>query len=130
MFVLMVAVLPPLLSDQPPEVPQRVGLGDRFHYFRGFSGRRYLFSAVAREDLGDFRSAVVILARPAANGRLSAHWMALLDPFGRPEARDRRFPTPSADTVVLIHLLSATDRARRDVLADLSAPAFAAALAA
>ncbi|HWB49864.1 MAG TPA: hypothetical protein VG651_12200, partial [Stellaceae bacterium] len=68
----MVAVLPPLLSDQPPEVPQRVGLGDRFHYFRGLSGRRYLFTAVDRRDLPDFRSAVALVAEPAAEGRLAA----------------------------------------------------------
>ncbi len=121
----MVAVLPPLLSDQPPEVPQRVGLGDRFHYFRGVSGRRYLFSAVARADLGDFRAAVVIVARPAANGRLAAHWIAMLDAFGRP-AGTRVLPNLGANEVVLVHLLSDTDRSRRDLVADLAPPAVAA----
>lgn len=127
----MVAVLPPLLSDKPPEVPQRAGLGDRFHYFRGFSGRRYLFSQIERTDLPDFRSAVVVVARAAANGRLLADWITLLDPFGRPETRDRRFPqAPSSDAIVLVHLLSATDRARRDLVADLSSAPALAALAA
>jgi hypothetical protein len=125
----MVAVLPPLLSAQPPEVPQRAGLGDRFHYFRGSSGRRYLFTAVAREDLGDFRSAVVIVARPAANGRLAAGWIATVDAFGRIEGRDRRLPD-WPDAVMLVHLLAETDRERRDLVADLSAPAVAPALAA
>ena len=118
----MVAVLPPLLSDQPPEVPQRAGLGDRFHYFRGSSGRRYLFSTVPRDELADFRSAVVIVARPAANGRLAAHWITVLDVFGRPSAGDRRWPpVPGAGEVILVHLLSADDRQRRDLVADLSA---------
>jgi hypothetical protein len=122
MFVLMVAVLPPLLSDQPPEVPQRAGLGDRFHYFRGNSGRRYLFSAVPRDDLGSFRSAVVILARPAGNGRVAAYWITVLDLLGRPTSRDRRWPPLlTTDTVVLLHLLSASDAERRDLVADLSA---------
>jgi hypothetical protein len=122
MFVLMVAVLPPLLSDQPPEVPQRVGLGDRFHYFRGNSGRRYLFSAVPQDELAAFRNAVVILARPAGNGRVAAHWITVLDLLGRPTSRNRRWPPlMSADTVVLIHLLSAMDSDRRDLVADLSA---------
>jgi len=125
----MVAVLSPLLSDQPPEVPQRVGLGDRFHYFRGASGRRYLFTVVAREDIADFRSAVALVASPAPNGRLSAAWVATIDPFGRLEGRERRLPD-WPDTMVLVHLLAESDRDRRDLVADLSAPAFAPALAA
>ncbi|HVY20234.1 MAG TPA: hypothetical protein VHA70_09170 [Bauldia sp.] len=102
-----------------------MGLGDRFHYFRGVSGRRYLFSAVARADLGDFRAAVVIVARPAANGRLAAHWIAMLDAFGRP-AGTRVLPNLGANEVVLVHLLSDTDRSRRDLVADLAPPAVAA----
>jgi hypothetical protein len=122
----MVAVLPPLLSDQPPEVPQKVGLGDRFHYFRGVSGRRYLFSRVARGDLADFTSAVVILARPAANGRLSAYWVATIDASGRPAPG--RWPHLAANEVALIHLLSEDEAARRDLIADLApSPAFALA---
>jgi hypothetical protein len=101
-----------------------VGLGDRFHYFRGVSGRRYLFTAVARQDLGDFRSVVVLLARPAANGRLAAGWIATTDAFGRIDVRDRRLPD-WPDAVVLVHLLAETDRERRDLVADLSAPDFA-----
>jgi hypothetical protein len=123
----MVAVLPPLLSDQPPEVPQKVGLGDRFHYFRGVSGRRYLFSTVTRGDLADFTSAVVILARRTANGRLAAYWIATLDATGRPTPG--RWPhIAAANEVVLVHLLAETETARRDLIADLApAPAFALA---
>jgi hypothetical protein len=130
MFVLMVAVLPPLLSDQPPEVPRRAGLGDRFHYFRGLSGRRYLFSSVPADELGDFHSAVVILARWAPGGRLAAHSVAVLDASGRPVGGDRlRLHTISSDTIVLVHLLSSTEADRRDLVADL-APSPVAALAA
>jgi hypothetical protein len=121
MFVLMVAVLPSLLSDQPPEVPQRAGLGDRFHYFRGASGRRYLFSALDSGGPDDFHSAVVILARHTGGGRLTAEWIGRVDPFGRPEGiSDRRWPRVQRDTVVLVHLLSPTAVARRDLVADLS----------
>jgi hypothetical protein len=123
----MVAVLPPLLSDQPPEVPKKVGLGDRFHYFRGVSGHRYLFSAVTRGDLADFTSAVVILARRNAEGRLAAYWVATIDAAGRPTPG--RWPhVTAANEVVLVHLLAENEAARRDLIADLApAPAYALA---
>ena len=123
----MVAVLPPLLSAQPPEVPQRAGLGDRFHYFRGHSGRRYLFSAVPREDLADFRSAVVIVARPAQGGRVAANWITVLDRFGRPSGNGRWPAAVASDTLILVHCLSADEAARFDLVADLSALPFALA---
>jgi hypothetical protein len=120
MFVLMVAVAPPLLSDQPPEVPRRAGLGDRFHYFRGASGRRYLFSAVRQEDLGDFRSAVVVLARRQASGRLAAYCTMMLDLFGRPATQDRsRLRSIPADAVALVHLLAESERERHQLIEDL-----------
>ena len=115
----MVAVLTHLLSDQPPEVPQRAGIGDRFHYFRGFSGHRYLFSAIDRADLADFRSAVVMVARPAANGHLAALWIAVLDRFGRPVG-ERRVPEIAADAVVLVHCLTISEVGRFDLVADLA----------
>ena len=130
MFVLRVAVLPPLLSDQPPEVPRKAGLGDRFHYFRGSSGRRYLFSTVPAGELRDFHSAVVILARTAPSGRLAAYSVARLDETGRLAGSDRfRIRAITSDTVVLVHLLAAGEAERRDLVADL-VPAQVAALAA
>jgi len=119
MFVLMVAALPLLISAQPPEVPQRAGLGDRFHYFRGASGRRYLFSTVPRCELADFHSAVVIFAHPTRSGRLAADRITVLDGFGRPSGHDGRWP-PTA-TLGAVHLLSASDSERHQIVADLSA---------
>jgi hypothetical protein len=130
MFVLMVAVVPLLLSDQPPEVPRRAGLGDRFHYFRGASGRRYLFSTVRTRELGDFHSAVVVMARRMDGGHLAAFSVTLLDPLGRPAGSDRlgmrAIPT---DAVALVHLLARSDAERRDLVVDL-APVSAMPLAA
>jgi hypothetical protein len=117
----MVAALPLLLSDRPPNLARRAGLGDRFHYFRGASGRRYLFSAVAREELADFRSATVILAKRAPDGRLAAWSIAALDRFGRPT--DSRRPWPPImpiDSFVLVHLLAPTEADRLDVVDDLT----------
>ncbi len=114
----MVAGPPSVVSDRPPGVPQRVGLGDRFHYFRGYSGRRYLFSLIEADALGDFRSAVAMLARPHENGRIAAHTIAVLDPSGRAVGVRRRL-SPSPDDLVLVHLLAATDAERWDLVSDL-----------
>lgn len=119
----MVAVAPHLLSDLPPRVPQSAGLGDRFHYFRGASGRRYLFSRVGADEIGDFRSAVVMLARRTAEGGLAATDMTVLDRLGRPAGRAAGDwpPHVAAGTLVLVHLLSASERERFAILGDLLA---------
>jgi hypothetical protein len=118
----MVAVAPPLLSDRPPEIPQKAGLGDRFHYFRGLSGRRYLFTLVSGEALADFRNVVAMLAEPTPGGRLSARTVVTVDGRGHigPVA-DRAWP-PAADhmTRCLVHLLAGSDIERRAVVADLA----------
>ena len=121
----MVAVVPPLLSDHPPEIPQQAGFGDRFHYFRGRSGRRYLFTVVPRESLQDFRSVVVILAVPQPGGRLCAKVVATMDALGRFDpAGDPPWPLPGdRQTLCLIHLLAASDAERLGVVTDLTSPA-------
>ncbi len=118
----MVAVVPPLLSDHPPELPQKAGLGDRFHYFRGRSGRRYLFSVVPDEALADFRNAVAILAEPVGRGRLSARTIVALDACGRPALGDGPWPPLlPPGTLGLVHLLAASERDRSGIVADLAA---------
>ena len=121
----MVAVVPPLLSDRPPEIPQKAGFGDRFHYFRGRSGRRYLFTVVSGEEFRDFRSVVAMLAAAMPSGRLAADAIVTVDALGRVEpATDPAWP-PAADgqTLCLVHLLAASEAERRAVLADLAPPA-------
>src|SRR5258708_4069122 len=59
-----------ILSDDPPEPARNAGFGDRFRYWRGASGRRYLFSLVPADALPDFRSVVVMVAEHLADGRL------------------------------------------------------------
>ena len=120
----MVAVAPPLLSDRPPEIPQKAGLGDRFHYFRGGSGRRYLFTLVSGDALADFRSVVAMLAEPAPSGRLSAGTVVTVDGRGRigPVA-DLAWPPADRQALCLVHLLAASEAERRAVVADLAAVA-------
>ena len=117
----MVAAFPPVLSDRPPDFPRRVGLGDRFHYFPGRSGRRYLFSAVGRGELADFRGAVVILARRTPDGGLAGFAVTALDRFGKPT--DGRRPWPPlvpVDAAILVHLLAESEADRQDVVDDLA----------
>ena len=119
----MVAVVPPLLSDRPPEIPQKAGLGDRFHYFRGRSGRRYLFTAVSGETLEDFRNVVAMLAEPTPAGRLCARAVVTLDALGRigPAPDPAWPPAQGGQTLCLVHLLAASEAERRAVVADLAA---------
>jgi nitroreductase len=121
MFVLMVAALPFLLSDQPPEVPRKVGLGDRFHYFRGASGRRYLFSEVTATDLADFRGAVFLAAERLGSSRLAATWIGTIDTAGRLAAADQHWPRFRPGVVMLVHLLAVGERKREAAVADLVA---------
>ena len=120
MFVLMVAGLSSLLSDHPPDTPRRAGLGDRYHYFRGFSGRRYLFTVVADRDLADFRSAVAVVARRMPRSRLAAYAATTLDAHGRCTDGLHWPPIVPPGAVVLVHLLAETDAERRALVADLT----------
>jgi hypothetical protein len=56
----------PVAGDAPaPRAVEDLGLGDRYRYLVGASGRRYLFTRVSFESLEDYRGAVVVLERPA-----------------------------------------------------------------
>ena len=103
-----------LLSERPPEVPMRAGLGDRFRYVRGVSGRRYLFTRIEPDELADFRSAVVILAKREPGG-LRALSVAELDAAGRPVGVSAWPTIVPRDGVVLVHLLAEHVSARRAV---------------
>jgi hypothetical protein len=122
MFVLMVAEILPILSDAMPGLARREKLGNRFHYWRGRSDRRYLFSAVPFEALGDFRSAVVLLAEPAVDGRFIAWAVAIIDSAGRLHPQDGSWPLNAPrGSIAFIHFLAETDEEQRDVVEDLFA---------
>jgi hypothetical protein len=121
MFVLMVAG-PQLLSERPPESPRLAGLGDRFHYFRGVSGARYLFSIVASHELADFASAVVMVAHRRLDDSLAVASVARLDADGRPVGAVGGPSRVLPGCVVLVHLLAESEAARRTVVADLAGP--------
>ena len=104
----------PLLSEEVSDLARRAGLGDRFLYWRGHSGRRYLFTAIACESLADFRSAVVILAEFRPDGRFVGRTVTALDSAGRGWP-----PIVPAGQAAFVHLLATTAEDRRAVLRDL-----------
>ena len=123
MFVLMVAEYSPPLSDPTPGVARRAEFGNRFRHWRGQSGNRYLFSAVPFGTLTDFRSAVAILAEPAADGRFFAWSAALIDSAGDLHAADEPWPaTAPKGSMAFVHFLAETDDERQILVDDLFPP--------
>ena len=107
-----------LLSEDAPESARNAGLGYRYRYWRGTSGRRYLFTAIPSESLADFRSVIVIHAEPMAEGRLRARAVYAIGDEGESDpARPNRAPGDK----VFVPLLAATEEDRRQAIADLSA---------
>jgi len=120
MFVLMVAELSPVLSDTPPALARRSRLGNRFQYWCGHLGNRYLFSAVPFATLGDFRSAVVLLAEPAADGHFIAWAAAIIDSTGQLRAENQSWPTNSpTGSLAFVHFLAETESERHGLIKDL-----------
>jgi hypothetical protein len=129
MFVLMVAELLPILSDATPGLARRAELGDRFRYWRGRSGARYLFSMVTFEALADFRRVATILAEPTADGGFLAWSAAIIDSAGRVDALDAAWPASAPEgSVVFVHFLAESDAELEALLGDLFSPEPAAEL--
>ena len=107
-----------LLSENAPEPARHAGYGYRFRYWRGASGRRYLFSAVPSEALADFRSVVVIHAEPVAEGRLRARALFIVGADGQ---TDVPMPKRVPGDKVFVHFLAATEAERAQLVEDLAA---------
>lgn len=99
-----------------PRAAEALGLDDRYRYFFGRSGRRYLFSAVPVEALEDYRGAVVVLLPRRSGG---AVWIGEVDRYGQ----RRGAPIASRDLsrrIAYVHLLAGRPDERRAVADDLS----------
>jgi hypothetical protein len=94
-----------LRAPSRPRVLGDAPMGDRFRYWYGRSGRRYLFSAVAPGDVADLDGVVVLVAGGAAD---------------RPEHVGLNLPVGVPAGAVYVHLLAETDAARADIIADLA----------
>jgi hypothetical protein len=101
-----------------PETAQAIGLGDRFRYWRGASGRKYLFSLVRDCELDDLQNVVVIEAAIAGTEPVPV-WLGEIDADGvtsgyviahAPAGRRRTF----------VHFLAGSDDERRATMLDLA----------
>ena len=96
-----------------PRAVMAAGLSQRYRYWRGRSGKSYLFTRIDRSTVEDFPGAIVLLANGdeiAAVGQFSA------DADNAILARE-----PGVDCYV--HLLAETSGGRAEVLEDLAASA-------
>lgn len=119
-FVLMFAYLIPIVSDTAPRPSQRADFGDRFRYWRGISGTRYLFSAVPFDALSAFRRVAAIVAEPGADGNFVAWSAALIDSTGRLNALDAAWPAHNpTGSIVFVHFLAENDAELERLLGDL-----------
>lgn len=93
-------------------------MADRFHYWCGASGRRYLFTAVPAESLGDFCHAIAVLAAPDGTGALSGRAVSLVETPGDALSLAAAL-TADPRLVAFVHLLAPTAGEREAVLDDL-----------
>ncbi len=120
MFVPMMHTRFPFADGGVPRLADLAGLGDRFHFWCGASGRRYLFSAVEARALVDFSDALVVLARRDGAGALVGDTLTLIgtnDSTERGALQARLAADPKLEAFV--HLLAPTLHARQAALDDL-----------
>jgi hypothetical protein len=91
-----------------PQAALAAGLPARYLYWRGRSGRRYLFTRTPVADLADFVGAVAILVVDGA--------VVFAGEPAAAQAAAAAFERASAH----VHLLAASPAARRAVIADLA----------
>lgn len=108
-------------ADGTPGVAQMAGLDDRFHFWRGASGRRYLFTEVAPENLRHFENVVVLLAEVTRSGRPIAASASVIEARLFEGAALFRELAASSRLRPFVHFLATTPRARRGIVADLAA---------
>lgn len=105
--------------DEAPHVARMLGLGDRYRYFYGASGRRYLFSSVPAETVEDYPNAVVVLESLAdAAARSGNPWIGEIDRDGKRRGA-QSFNCKLADARAYVHLLASGASDRKAALDDL-----------
>lgn len=98
-----------------PRSAAEAGITDRFRYFRGRSGRRYLFTRIEPEAVGDYERALIVLTQDRGEGERII-WVD-------PRAARNAVPVPAAvlaqADAVYVHLLATRAEERRRIAADI-----------
>lgn len=97
--------------------------GDRYRHFAGASGRRYIFTLMAVEDLADCRQAVVLLLprkKPRSRKSISEQpiWFGEVDVEGKRRGPRIKFATLESSNIY-VHLLADGAKERSSILEDL-----------
>jgi hypothetical protein len=100
-----------------PRIAEDAGIGERYRYWTGRSGRRYLFTRTERASLPEFENALAIAVD---SGRIV--WAGDAAAFAV-------LPAPPLRCELFVHLLASSPDDRAGALADLR-PAALLALAA
>lgn len=110
-----------------PEALAAAGFAERFHGWRGLSGRRYLATVHQAGAAPAYEGAVIVLARREADGTRVALWAGRSP--GSPDALARLARMKKAGEVH-VHLIAEREEDRAAVAADLASRIAAPALTA
>lgn len=92
---------------------------ERFCYWQGTSGKRYLFTRINPEDLPSFSDCLILLAKERAEGNAQLHWIGEIKDLTPQAFRD--LPNHQFGRLTTyIHLLARTQSERQKIVTDLS----------
>lgn len=96
---------------------KNLAFGDRFRFWHGRSGKRYVFSSFSIDDLPTFESAVVIGMKAGADGVPRPIWIASAE--NRTDLWELTSLLGGTATEVHLHLLADGEELRLAVMADI-----------
>ncbi|MDD7909473.1 hypothetical protein PUV47_06055 [Pseudovibrio exalbescens] len=102
-------------------VSELLSAGDRFRYWEGKSGQRYLFSKIKEQELLDYPGSVVLMADERMDHVVV--WLGHADQHGELHGA-HSVPKRRRQMAFYVHLLCTTDEERKETLSDLQAGLF------
>ncbi|MDR3497215.1 MAG: hypothetical protein P4L82_21685 [Ancalomicrobiaceae bacterium] len=108
-------------SAGTPLTARTLGLGDGFRYWRGVSGRRYLFSAVPADAIDGLSNVVVIEAADPQRGCEPAPvWLGEVDGLGARNGYALGRTRGGGTTRTFVHFPAGSDTDRHSTMLDLA----------
>ena len=103
------------------KLPEDLGFGERFWYWRGVSGRSYIHSIYARESCPPLPGAVFVAVRKSGGTRQPLSVGRFPNSFGGSSfAMDAVLPAMQAGDEIHVHLLARDNEGAERVLEDLA----------